>query len=147
MTSKGDLMNFLRLPLLCTLILSNLLLTTPVAGQQRRNQEKTPAKTAAAPAPPPPTFDTLLPADSYQVYAEVRNTGQLLKSSALNDALEPVLRLGGPEKEFLDAIEWLKAHADPLATSRLLVAVSAAKNRSEERRVGKECRSRWSPYH
>src|SRR5256885_5501174 len=24
---------------------------------------------------------------------------------------------------------------------------SGAKNRSEERRVGKECRSRWSPYH
>ena len=24
---------------------------------------------------------------------------------------------------------------------------SAAKTRSEERRVGKECRSRWSPYH
>ena len=24
---------------------------------------------------------------------------------------------------------------------------SYAKNRSEERRVGKECRSRWSPYH
>ena len=23
----------------------------------------------------------------------------------------------------------------------------AKKNRSEERRVGKECRSRWSPYH
>ena len=22
-----------------------------------------------------------------------------------------------------------------------------AQNRSEERRVGKECRSRWSPYH
>ena len=22
-----------------------------------------------------------------------------------------------------------------------------AENRSEERRVGKECRSRWSPYH
>ena len=25
--------------------------------------------------------------------------------------------------------------------------VSIAKERSEERRVGKECRSRWSPYH
>ena len=24
---------------------------------------------------------------------------------------------------------------------------SAVKSRSEERRVGKECRSRWSPYH
>ena len=42
-------------------------------------------------------------------------------------------------------------------TGRLLVAVGvsfmilaslwAANNRSEERRVGKECRSRWSPYH
>src|ERR1051326_813530 len=131
-------MNFLRLPLLCTLILSNLLLTTPVAGQQRRNQEKTPAKAPAAPAPPAPTFDTLLPADSYQVYAEVRNIGQLLKSSALSDALEPVLRLGGPEKEFLDAIEWLKAHADPLATSRLLVAVSAATNDLPDLGVGIE---------
>src|SRR3712207_9565177 len=25
--------------------------------------------------------------------------------------------------------------------------LSALENRSEERRVGKECRSRWSPYH
>ena len=24
---------------------------------------------------------------------------------------------------------------------------SESENRSEERRVGKECRSRWSPYH
>ena len=26
-------------------------------------------------------------------------------------------------------------------------AAAVYKNRSEERRVGKECRSRWSPYH
>ena len=25
--------------------------------------------------------------------------------------------------------------------------IMRVKNRSEERRVGKECRSRWSPYH
>ena len=25
--------------------------------------------------------------------------------------------------------------------------INRIKNRSEERRVGKECRSRWSPYH
>ena len=30
---------------------------------------------------------------------------------------------------------------EPDAQSRRMV------NRSEERRVGKECRSRWSPYH
>ena len=28
-----------------------------------------------------------------------------------------------------------------------LMAALAATTRSEERRVGKECRSRWSPYH
>ena len=27
------------------------------------------------------------------------------------------------------------------------ISYSKEKNRSEERRVGKECRSRWSPYH
>ena len=25
--------------------------------------------------------------------------------------------------------------------------IKSIRNRSEERRVGKECRSRWSPYH
>ena len=28
-----------------------------------------------------------------------------------------------------------------------LASIAAAIDRSEERRVGKECRSRWSPYH
>ena len=30
---------------------------------------------------------------------------------------------------------------------REMIAVAVASERSEERRVGKECRSRWSPYH
>src|SRR5256885_10025473 len=35
-----------------------------------------------------------------------------------------------------------------LAAAEILVAdVAPAEHRSEERRVGKECRSRWSPYH
>ena len=33
------------------------------------------------------------------------------------------------------------------ALGRTLSAASLMGNRSEERRVGKECRSRWSPYH
>src|SRR3712207_6976122 len=33
------------------------------------------------------------------------------------------------------------------ARRRIPVAVQGAGIRSEERRVGKECRSRWSPYH
>src|SRR2546427_10425868 len=41
----------------------------------------------------------------------------------------------------------------PVASSNTTVALSCAvaddadETRSEERRVGKECRSRWSPYH
>ena len=30
---------------------------------------------------------------------------------------------------------------------QMVVSTGAAQLRSEERRVGKECRSRWSPYH
>src|SRR2546430_14287081 len=38
--------------------------------------------------------------------------------------------------------------AFPLTTQLLLDAMrSGVQERSEERRVGKECRSRWSPYH
>src|SRR3712207_7364664 len=31
--------------------------------------------------------------------------------------------------------------------ARVLLALADPEHRSEERRVGKECRSRWSPYH
>ena len=32
-------------------------------------------------------------------------------------------------------------------TEELITPILDRMNRSEERRVGKECRSRWSPYH
>ena len=34
-----------------------------------------------------------------------------------------------------------------MSVSITLIFLSALLTRSEERRVGKECRSRWSPYH
>src|SRR3989454_10056283 len=34
-----------------------------------------------------------------------------------------------------------------LMCENLIEPIDAAYSRSEERRVGKECRSRWSPYH
>ena len=42
-----------------------------------------------------------------------------------------------------------KDYTDNAPTSNSLIVVSdkRSKVRSEERRVGKECRSRWSPYH
>src|SRR2546421_1353607 len=44
--------------------------------------------------------------------------------------------------------EWLSAINQKKTTNIAKMAETLAKNpRSEERRVGKECRSRWSPYH
>ena len=38
--------------------------------------------------------------------------------------------------------------SDPIADMLTRIRnANTAKHRSEERRVGKECRSRWSPYH
>ena len=34
-----------------------------------------------------------------------------------------------------------------LPAAAVLFLLAAGEHRSEERRVGKECRSRWSPYH
>ena len=53
-------------------------------------------------------------------HADFKQKNLLLHSSAIYDAFNPLAR----------KLYW-----------------SYAKNRSEERRVGKECRSRWSPYH
>lgn len=134
-------MNFLKLPLTFSLIFS--LLAIPVAGQHKhRAPKRTASKRAAAPppqpkltpagtpaptpeptpAPEPVTFENLLAADSFKLYVEARGVGQLVQSSAANELLDPILKLGGPEKEFVTFINWLKAHADQLTTSRLLVA-------------------------
>ena len=120
-------MKCLKLPTLVVVLIFSAAITTPIAGQQKhRPPEKTPAKTPAAPTPTPtpapPTLDTLLAADSFKIYAEVRNVGQLIKSSAANDVLEPVLKFGHPPKDFIEFVNWLKAHADQLTTSRLLFA-------------------------
>src|SRR3712207_9429095 len=49
------------------------------------------------------------------------------------------------EFESVETVECAEEHdAEVLATVKLSEAQAA---RSEERRVGKECRSRWSPYH
>src|SRR5215213_7923851 len=45
--------------------------------------------------------------------------------------------------EVQDGMEFLLEHLPP----RIHLVLAARADRSEERRVGKECRSRWSPYH
>lgn len=98
--------------------------TGTIVAQQKR---QTPARPQPRVAPtPPPTFDTVIPADTYNIYAEVRNVGHVIKSSAATELLDPVLKLAAPPKEFNTFVNWLNANADELMTSRLLVATWAS---------------------
>jgi hypothetical protein len=106
---------------LTTLLLIFTLLTSPAVAQKQQTPVKPQPKAAPAPAPAP-TFDNLVPADSYVIYGEVRDAGQLIRSSAINDLLEPILKLAGPPEEFKSVVKWLNAHADQVLSSRLLVA-------------------------
>ena len=88
---------------------------------------------ASAASSTPPTFKTeiVTPSDAKMAKAVF----QAIDRNRFKDAL----RLAGKVKN-PDVVRVLMWHY--ISASR-----SPAKFRSEERRVGKECRSRWSPYH
>ena len=58
-------------------------------------------------------------------------------------------RLAGRQMQSSDLIgcDWLLVRSITQVNAALLAAHQPQFIRSEERRVGKECRSRWSPYH
>ena len=51
------------------------------------------------------------------------------------------------EKEFIGMIQEIRIDKDNIHIGRFVLNPQKTLLRSEERRVGKECRSRWSPYH
>src|SRR5256885_6611290 len=65
------------------------------------------------------------------------------------DCAADVARGAGDEEAhyFFFSMARLNARAIALSPASLSPRSSANLTRSEERRVGKECRSRWSPYH
>src|SRR5258705_7580739 len=75
-------------------------------------------------------------------------------SSDLDDELEPPVppNLGELSRGLSTLVEFLRLDPDLLTVAAHASATTksnraAREERSEERRVGKECRSRWSPYH
>src|SRR3712207_9399082 len=76
------------------------------------------------------TPDKLMERTSHLLSALSNNVGIVVSPSLAKDRLQHI--------EFVN-----------LSDKRILVILVSAPNivRSEERRVGKECRSRWSPYH
>ncbi len=113
--------SFTKTKSLFSLVVAIVIFASPLIAQQKRNAP--PKKPAPAVVPEPtPTFDTLLSTETYKVYCEVRGVGALIRSSAVQDLLDPVMKLAAPPKEFKTVVKWLNAHADALAGSRMLVA-------------------------
>ena len=77
----------------------------------------------------------------YQVRNAMINRRMVLGSHMprLEKSSEGLVRA---EKNTTTKPSWLFKMGTPASSTRLI-----ADDRSEERRVGKECRSRWSPYH
>lgn len=103
------------------LLLTLVLVVSPLTAQRRRPATPKPAP-PAKPAQPALTLETVLAADSYKIYGEVRGVGQLLRSGGVNDILDPVMKLAAPPKEFKTLVRWLNTRGDALMTSRLMFA-------------------------
>lgn len=111
-----------------SLCLATAVFMTPLCAQQ-------PTPAPAKPAPPPqaasptsePTFENLLSADSYKLYGEVRNVGQLMSNGGMGEIVDPIIKLAEPPKEFNSIIKFLKTNAEALANSRLLFATWPAR--------------------
>ena len=69
-------------------------------------------------------------------------------SNAAGERLAAILQAAEVKiAELTNAAEESRREADEYARDLRMAVEAYAKKRSEERRVGKECRSRWSPYH
>ena len=76
--------------------------------------------------------------------SELAALERLLAAAPLAGALAPLARLSFTVADLYPATHWaLRGEPPAFDTPDQDVYLT----RSEERRVGKECRSRWSPYH
>jgi hypothetical protein len=105
-----------------SLLTAVVLLAAPLMAQRPAQPSAKPAQRAAAPPTPAPTFDTLLSADAYKIYGEVRNVGQLLSTGGAGDIIDPIIKFAGPPEEFQSIVKFLKSNSEALATSRLFFA-------------------------
>src|SRR5260370_27750094 len=119
------------------LVLVIILCTTLLDSQQPQSP---PARPAAARETPKaaPSFDNLLAVDSYEVYGELRNVGQLLSTGGAGEIADPIMKLAEPPKEFQSIIKFLKTNSEALATARWLFATSPARTEIPETLVAIE---------
>src|SRR2546427_393080 len=89
----------------------------------------------------------------FEVFISLGKAGGALMADveAIGRLISLALRSGIPLKEIYRQLRGISSdRAVGLGPHKVLSvpdAIGIAFERSEERRVGKECRSRWSPYH
>jgi hypothetical protein len=126
---KYDFLRFGRHPRFSTLLslfLTIIVFAAPLCAQQQPTPPpvNAPAKTENQNAP---NFDEVLAADSYKMYGEVRNVGQLLTIGGAGEIVEPIIKLADPGPEFKSIVAFLKKHSEALASSRLMFATWPAR--------------------
>ena len=109
-----------RLAPFISIILAIAVFTLPLRAQQPAAAP--PKGPAESPVKAEPTFDTLLSADTYKLYGEVRNVGALLTTGGAGEIVEPIIKLADPGPEFKSIVSFLKKNSEALATSRLMFA-------------------------
>jgi hypothetical protein len=115
------------LPTLISFFLIVILFAAPLRAQQPTvTAPKAPVAQEAAPQTDL-TFDTLLAADSYKLYGEVRNVGALLTTGGAGEIVEPIIKLANPGPEFKSIVDFLKKNSEALASSRLMFATWPAR--------------------
>lgn len=105
------------------------MIVAPLRAQQKPSPTAAsqPSRQQPADQQPEPTFDSLLSADSYKLYVEVRNVGTLLTTGGAGEIVEPIIKMADPGPELTALVGFLKDNAEPLAHSRLLVATWPAR--------------------
>ena len=111
-------------------IVSLSLVLTIFAGPLRAQQQTAPIPPAQPQSAPKvePTFDTLLSADSYKMYFEVRNVGTFLTTGGAGEIVDPVIKLADPGPQLKSLVKFLRDNAEPLASSRMMFATWPARS-------------------
>jgi hypothetical protein len=110
-----------------SVILAVSVFTCPLRAQQPTTAPTKHTAPVAPAVPERPTFDTLLSADSYKMYGEVRNVGALLTTGGAGEIVDPILKLANPGPEFKSIVDFLRKNSEALATSRLMFATWPAR--------------------
>ena len=109
-----------RASTIVSLFLALCFFAAPLRAQQQ-TASPPPSQPQAA-NKPEPTFDTLLSTDSYKMYLEMRNVGTLLTTGGAGDIVDPIIKLADPGPQMKSLVKFLRDNAEPLASSRLMIA-------------------------